>query len=42
MICDNTRIRNRTGWKTTFSLEESLRDVLEYWREEFRRGQTGT
>jgi GDP-4-dehydro-6-deoxy-D-mannose reductase len=37
MVCDSTRIRDRTGWQTTISLEESLQDVLEYWREEMGR-----
>jgi len=33
-VCDATRIREQTGWQTTISLEQSLRDVLEYWRHE--------
>ncbi len=34
MICDATRIRERTGWQTTIPIEQSLREVLEYWRQE--------
>lgn len=36
-ICDVTRIRERTGWQTTIPFEESLRDILAYWREEKRK-----
>ncbi len=36
IICDATRIRERTGWRTTIPFEQSLHDVLEYWREEMR------
>ena len=31
--CDFTKLRERTGWQPTISFEESLRDVLNYWRE---------
>lgn len=31
--CDYSRLRERTGWEPTIPLEESLRDVLYYWRE---------
>lgn len=37
IICDASRIRERTGWQTTISLEQSLHTVLEYWREETRK-----
>ena len=33
-VCDATRIRKRTGWQTTISFDQSLQDVLEYWRQE--------
>ncbi|MGD8397508.1 MAG: GDP-mannose 4,6-dehydratase [Anaerolineae bacterium] len=33
VVCDCTKIR-ATGWKTTISFEQSLRDVLDYWRQE--------
>lgn len=32
VVCDASRIRERTGWRTTISLQQSLRDVLDYWR----------
>jgi GDP-4-dehydro-6-deoxy-D-mannose reductase len=33
-VCDNTKFRQATGWAPAISLEQSLRDVLAYWREE--------
>lgn len=33
VVCDASRIRERTGWQTTIAFEQSLRDVLGYWRE---------
>lgn len=36
LISDTTRIRKRTGWQTTIPFEQSLRDILEYWRKEVR------
>jgi GDP-4-dehydro-6-deoxy-D-mannose reductase len=37
VICDATRIHECTGWQTTIPFEQSLRDVLEYWRQETRK-----
>jgi len=37
VICDATRLRQCTGWQATISFEESLRDILDYWRAETRR-----
>ena len=34
VVCDASRIRERTGWQTTISFEQSLQDILEYWRQE--------
>jgi GDP-4-dehydro-6-deoxy-D-mannose reductase len=34
IVCDATRIRDLCGWRTTIPLEQSLRDVLGYWRQE--------
>jgi GDP-4-dehydro-6-deoxy-D-mannose reductase len=36
MICDVSRIRERTGWQTTIPFEQSLRDIMAYWREQIR------
>jgi GDP-4-dehydro-6-deoxy-D-mannose reductase len=33
MVCDSTRIRERTGWRPEISLDESLRAALDDWRE---------
>lgn len=30
--CDNTKLKEQTGWSPTIPLEASLRDVLDYWR----------
>lgn len=32
LIGDSTKFREKTGWKQNFSLEQSLLDVLNYWR----------
>jgi GDP-4-dehydro-6-deoxy-D-mannose reductase len=37
VVCDPTRIRNQTGWETEITFEESLRDVLAYWRAEMKK-----
>lgn len=39
IICDATRIQQNIGWQTTIPFKESLRDVLEYWRQEVRKQQ---
>ncbi len=35
-VCDNRRLVETTGWQPAYSLEQSLRDVLDYWRAEIR------
>jgi len=32
-VCDATRFRAATGWEAGIPLEQSLRDVLDFWRE---------
>ncbi len=32
VACDSRKFRGRTGWEARISLEESLRDILDYWR----------
>ncbi len=32
MYCDASKFRKQTGWHTTIPLEQSLRDILDYWR----------
>jgi GDP-4-dehydro-6-deoxy-D-mannose reductase len=34
VVCDATRLREQTGWQQAISFEQSLHDVLDYWREE--------
>jgi len=34
IVCDAGRIRGRTGWEATIPFEQSLRDILDYWRVE--------
>ena len=37
MVGDCTRIREQTGWRPKISFEQSLQDVLDYWRETTRK-----
>jgi len=37
IVADITRLQRTTGWQPTISFEESLRRVLDYWREVVRR-----
>lgn len=30
--CDNSKIKRDTGWKPEISIDETLKDVLKYWR----------
>ena len=32
LVADCSKIRARTGWKATITVEQSLYDILEYWR----------
>ena len=32
-IPDCTKFKNHTGWKPTYKFEETLEDLLNYWRE---------
>jgi GDP-4-dehydro-6-deoxy-D-mannose reductase len=32
-VCDCSKLREKTGWQPEIPLEETLGDVLEYWRE---------
>lgn len=33
IIGSNTKIKQTTGWQITYTLEESIKDILEYWNE---------
>jgi GDP-4-dehydro-6-deoxy-D-mannose reductase len=37
IIGDNTKIFQAVGWQPTISLEDSLKDIISYWREELSR-----
>jgi len=37
VVCDASRLRRQTGWQPTTPFEQSLADVLEYWRERVRQ-----
>ncbi|HSW89130.1 MAG TPA: GDP-mannose 4,6-dehydratase [Candidatus Saccharimonadales bacterium] len=32
IVCDNTKITQTTGWKPEIPLEQTLKDILDYWR----------
>jgi len=34
LVCDSSKFRNLTGWKTRVPLEKTLERVLDYWREQ--------
>ncbi len=36
-VCDASRLRAATGWRPTIPFEQSLRDILDYWRQEVAR-----
>jgi GDP-4-dehydro-6-deoxy-D-mannose reductase len=37
IYADNSKLRAKTGWAPTCKFEDSLRQVLEYWREEVKK-----
>jgi GDP-4-dehydro-6-deoxy-D-mannose reductase len=34
LVCDPTRFRERTSWEARIPLDVTLRDILNYWREQ--------
>ena len=36
-IPDTSKFENTTGWKPKISFEESIRALLEYWREKVKK-----
>jgi GDP-4-dehydro-6-deoxy-D-mannose reductase len=36
VVCDASRLRERTGWTPQIPLERTLHDILDYWRAEIR------
>jgi len=41
VICDATRIRQDTGWQPAISFEQSLADILNFWRQEVTKQAEG-
>ena len=39
VACDPRKFKERTGWEARIPLEKSLRDILDYWREEVKKGE---
>lgn len=37
MVCDNTRFREKTGWRPQIAFKKTLFDLLEYWRDKLSR-----
>ena len=37
IVSDCARFRSRTGWQATYRLADSLRDVLDYWRQRVKQ-----
>jgi GDP-4-dehydro-6-deoxy-D-mannose reductase len=38
LICDPTRFRRQTGWEPQIPFEQTLRDILDYWRKAVKEG----
>jgi GDP-4-dehydro-6-deoxy-D-mannose reductase len=41
VISDCSKFRERTGWRATIDLRDSLQDILNYWRERIREDTGG-
>lgn len=41
IVADCTRIREQTGWRPKIVFEQSLQDVLDYWRERIKKDKGG-
>ncbi len=39
VVCDASRLRERSGWAPSIPLEQTLGDILDYWRAEVRRSE---
>jgi len=38
-VPNTEKFRNHTGWKPKYTFEETMNDLLEYWRNEIRKGR---
>ena len=41
VVSDCSKFRQRTGWRATVNLRESLREILDYWRERVKEDMGG-
>jgi GDP-4-dehydro-6-deoxy-D-mannose reductase len=41
VVSDCSKFRQQTGWRATLTMEDSLRDILDYWRDRVREDQGG-
>jgi GDP-4-dehydro-6-deoxy-D-mannose reductase len=41
VVSDCSKFRQRTGWRATVNLRESLREILDYWRERVKEDMRG-
>ncbi|HVZ12341.1 MAG TPA: GDP-mannose 4,6-dehydratase [Patescibacteria group bacterium] len=32
LLCDNSKMKKTTGWETKFGIDQTLKETLEYWR----------
>lgn len=39
VVCDPRRLRERTGWAPAITLQQTLSDILDHWRELVRQGE---
>jgi GDP-mannose 4,6-dehydratase len=39
-VPDTTKFRNHTSWKPEISFEQTMQDLLDYWREKVKAGKT--
>jgi GDP-4-dehydro-6-deoxy-D-mannose reductase len=37
LVCNPGKFRARTGWQPTIPIEQTLKDILDYWREKVRK-----
>lgn len=37
IYADNSKLRSQTGWEPTYKFEDSLKRVLDYWREDLKK-----
>lgn len=38
-VPNTEKFRNHTGWKPKYTFEETMNDLLEYWRNEIKKGR---